>query len=374
LYPHAWRTSAQSAYLLSRQGILVPAALANLRETLRGKPGQDAKLATDLGAVYLAASYQLLKQEAAAQELLKPVWDELLARIKQRQTRTVWDVYYDPIVHDTMLIYLVARHFPAKLSSLPVETWEGLGRMIRDGWYSSSSSASTVLAVDAYAQAAGQAAKGQLKASAINAQGQSQALALGELQPLARALVPQGSSKLKLGNGGSLPLFYAWSESGFERGVPDKAVSNGMEISHEVLDAKGQVITEAQIGDEVTVRVRVRSLDRTSIPQVVLVDVLPGGLEPVQLAVDESEDTGEPIWRRRTGGGGNWQLDFVDVREDRVLFFGTVTRNQMEATYKARATNTGEFAMPAAYAEAMYERRLSARSIGGRFTVKPLVK
>jgi len=372
--PYGWRTRAQSAYLLTRQGTMVPAALANLRETLRSKPGRDAQLQTDLGAVYLAASYQLLKQDSAANELLDPVWNDLVERMKKQQPRMVWDAYYDPLVHDSTLLYLVARHFPKKLTALPPATWESLARMIRDGWYNSSSSASTILAVDAYATAAAQSAKGQVKASAVNAQGQVQALTLGELQPLARALVPQGSARVRLSNGGALPLFYAWSESGFERGVPDKPAGQGMEIVHEVLNDKGQVITEAQLGDEVTVRIRVRSLDRNQIPQVALVDLLPGGLEPVQRPVDESEQTDEPLWRRRLGGSGNWLLDFVDVREDRVLFFGTVTRNMMEVTYKARATNIGEFTMPAAYGEAMYERRLFARSAGGHFTVKAVAK
>jgi uncharacterized protein YfaS (alpha-2-macroglobulin family) len=107
---------------------------------------------------------------------------------------------------------------------------------------------------------------------------------------------------------------------------------------------------------------------------VALVDILPGGLEPVQMPVDASEETDEPLWRRRLGGGGTWSLDFADVREDRVLFFGNVGRNMMEVTYKARATNVGEFSMPAAYGEAMYERRIFARSAAGRFTVKPLGK
>ncbi|KGM40530.1 alpha-2-macroglobulin [Aquabacterium sp. NJ1] len=371
-YSWAWRGRAQSAYLLTRQGVLVPAALANLREGLRAKWGSDARLNKDLGAVYLAASYQLLKQDAAANELLDPVWNELLERMKTRQSRQVWDGYYDPLVHDSTLIYLVARHFPKRLGSLPTDTWEVLARMIRAGWYNSASSASTIWAVDAYASAAAQSAKGQIKVSALNAQGVAQPLTLGELQPMARTTVPQGSAKLKLSTGGSLPLFYAWAESGFERGVPDKPLSQGMEIIHEVLNDKGQVITEARLGDEVTVRVRVRSLDRASIPQVALVDVLPGGLEPVQNPVDATEQTDEPLWRRRLGGSGNWSLDFADIREDRVLFFGTVNKSMMEISYKARATNTGEFTMPAAYGEAMYERRLFARSAGGRFTVKPV--
>ncbi len=368
----AWRGRAHSAYLLTRQGVLVPAALANLREGLRSKWGTDARLNKDLGAVFLAASYQMLKQDAAANDLLDPVWKDLLERMKTRQSRQVWDGYYDPLVHDSTLIYLVARHFPKRLETLPVDTWETLARMIRDGWYNSASSASTIWAVDAYASAAAQSAKGQIKVSALTAQGVAQPLSLGELQPMARATVPQGSARLKLSTGGNLPLFYAWAESGFERGIPDKPLSQGMEIIHEVLNDKGQPITEARLGDEVTVRVRVRSLERASIPQVALVDVLPGGLEPVQNPVDATEQTDEPLWRRRLGGSGNWSLDFADIREDRVLFFGTVGKSMMEISYKARATNTGEFTLPAAYGEAMYERRLFARSAGGRFTVKPV--
>ncbi len=372
-----WRQRAQGAYLLTRQGVLVPAALANLRETLRGKAGQDAHLSRHLGAAYLAASYQLLKQDSVANELIEPVWQDLLTRMKAQPPQPrAWDGYDDPMTHDTALIYLVARHFPKRLASLPTQTWENLAKQIRDGWYSTASSASTILAVDAYATAAAQSAKasGPLKAQAINAQGQAQALALGDLLPMARATVPQGTARVKIGQGGELPLFYSWSESGFERGLPDKPLQQGMEIVHEVLNASGQVITEAKLGDEVTVRVRVRSLDRAQIPQVALVDILPGGLEPVQQPVDASEETDEPLWRRRLGGGGTWSLDFADVREDRVLFFGNVGRNMMEVTYKARATNVGEFSMPAAYGEAMYERRIFARSAAGRFTVKPLGK
>ena len=372
-----WRQRAQGAYLLTRQGVLVPAALANLRETLRSKAGQDARLPRHLGAAYLAASYQLLKQDSVANELIEPVWQDLLTRMKAQPPQPRgWDGLDDPLSHDTALIYLVARHFPKRLASLPTATWENLAKQIRDGWYSTASSASTILAVDAYATAAAQSAKasGPLKAQAFNAQGQVQALALGELLPMARATVPQGTARVKIGQGGELPLFYSWSESGFERGLPDKPLQQGMEIVHEVLNASGQVITEAKLGDEVTVRVRVRSLDRAQIPQVALVDILPGGLEPVQQPVDASEETDEPLWRRRLGGGGTWSLDFVDVREDRVLFFGNVGRNMMEVTYKARATNVGEFSMPAAYGEAMYERRIFARSAGGRFTVKPLGK
>jgi hypothetical protein len=198
---------------------------------------------------------------------------------------------------------------------------------------------------------------------------------------------------VRLANGGDLPVFYGWAQTGYERNLPETANYHGIEITHVILDDKGKAITEAKIGDEVTVQVTVRSTDRDAVNQVALVDVLPGGLEPVlqpdaapqaEDANDGSQGNGDagndqdggaqPAWRRRLGGTGTWSLDYADVREDRVIFFGNIDRTARTITYKARATNTGQFAHPAAYAEAMYERRLYGRSAAGRFAVVPAAR
>ena len=57
------------------------------------------------------------------------------------------------------------------------------------------------------------------------------------------------------------------------------------------------------------------------------------------------------------------------MREDRVIFYGDVGTTLQEVTYKASATNIGEFVVPAAYGEAMYDRRVFARSAAGSFKV-----
>jgi uncharacterized protein YfaS (alpha-2-macroglobulin family) len=322
-----------------------------------------------------------------ARQLFDPVWQDFLARDRTKKVHDTWDGYYDPLVHDSMLLYLAAHHFPQPLQALPASSWDGLARMIGQGWYNSQSTATTLLAVDAYAQAAAVSAKGQFKASAVDAHGQAQPLPLqGELRTMARAAVPNGTARVKIANGGDLPLFYGWAESGYERNLPDTANVHGIEITHVILDGQGHAITEARIGDEVTVKVTVRSTDRDAVRQVALVDVLPGGLEPVlQPAGGEAADpatagqdsdagASAPIWRRRLGGSGTWNVDYADIREDRVIFFGNVDRTAREITYKARATNTGQFAHPAAYAEAMYERRLFGRGAAGHFDVLPMAK
>ena len=52
-----------------------------------------------------------------------------------------------------------------------------------------------------------------------------------------------------------------------------------------------------------------------------------------------------------------------------MIFYGNVSKTMTEVTYKVRATNVGEFVVPAAYGEAMYEQKIFARAAGARFKV-----
>ena len=386
--PDSWRMDTQALYLLTRQSIVAPAALANLREVWRKgqsnsqSSSQSKGLNTDLGAAWLAASYQLVKQDKVAAELFDPVWKDLITRTQKKQRRTVWGNYYDPLVHDSMLLYIAARHFPDRLKSLDPSVWGSIAAMVQDGWYNSQSSASIVLAVDAYFNAVSINTEGRVSAQSLNAQGRAAALALalGSINPVTRAQVPAGTTRLKLSNDSDFSLFYSWAEQGFERNLPDKPLSKGMEIHHEVLNAAGQPVTELKVGDEVTVRIRVRSTDRDWLNNVALVDMLPGGLEPVLHPVSsgsagqdeedgQSQESDEPLWKRRLGVNGSWALDYADIREDRVVFYGRMSKTTTELTYKARATNVGDFVVPPAYAEDMYDRRAFSRSAASRLKV-----
>ncbi len=372
-----WRTRTQAAYLLTRQGVMLPSALANMREAWRkGQIGWQS----DLGAVWLAASYTLLKQDVVANELIQLAWADLLERTAKKTRRNTWDHYYDPIVHDSMLVHLVAKHFPQRLKALPVAVWTRTADQLKDGWYNSLSSAAMLLSIDAHYNVVNENTQGKLAATAFDKQGAASALAFGPLLPLARANVAVSTAKLRLTNSGDFPLFYSWAEQGYERSVPGVATSQGMEVFHEVINGKGDTVAEVALGEEVFVRVRVRSLNQQTVANVALVDVLPGGLEPVlQTASDEPQagaggvggasPTNAPMWQRRLGNRGSWGVSYADVREDRVVFYGDIGPNLQEVTYKVRATNIGDFVVPAAYGEAMYDRRIYARSAGAKFKV-----
>jgi len=367
---YGWRTRAQAVYLLTRSGAVTTAALVNLRGNLpkemRNMPGAD----TDMGNAYLAASYQILKQDQVARQLLDPLWKDMLDRLTKKDQFKSYGWYYDSLVHDATLVTLAARHFPNRLKELPPEVFDRMASWMSDGWYSSLSSAAVVTAVDAYSNAAASGAAGAITAKAIDRQGKEKALELGALKLIAKAAVPGDAAKLKIGSSGGLPLYYALAETGFERNIPVTPASNGIEIIREFVDAAGKPLSEVTLGDEVTVRVRVRAVGRREVQQVALVDVLPGGLEPV-LSSPSDEDSDAPLWQRRVGTKGwSWNVDYVDMREDRVIIFGNVGSSQTEITYKVRATNVGDFVVPGAFGEAMYERKVFGRSAGSKLVIK----
>ena len=49
-----------------------------------------------------------------------------------------------------------------------------------------------------------------------------------------------------------------------------------------------------------------------------------------------------------------------------MVFYGNVTADFSEVSYRIKATNSGTFVVPPAYAESMYERSVQARSAGGQ--------
>ena len=68
--------------------------------------------------------------------------------------------------------------------------------------------------------------------------------------------------------------------------------------------------------------------------------------------------------------GQTWTPDAVDVREDRVIAFGTVPSDEVVYHYKIKAVNAGTFTTPPAYVESMYDRAIKARGVAGTITVR----
>jgi uncharacterized protein YfaS (alpha-2-macroglobulin family) len=176
-----------------------------------------------------------------------------------------------------------------------------------------------------------------------------------------------------------MTTYYSVTQTGFDRAVPKTELRSGIEVLREFVGKDGKPVTTVKVGDELTVRLKFRAVDRGMVPNVALVDLMPGGFEPVL-------DTPNEPSQQDGGGSGqtehnatlaglagaratNWNIEYADVREDRVVFYGTVTRDFGEVVYRVKATNSGRFVVPPAYAESMYDRKVQARAAGGQTLV-----
>ncbi len=379
----AVRVRAYATYLLTREGTVTTPLLASLRSTLDAKTLTDNSFKewrSDLTAAYLAASYQLLQQQALANDLVaKPV--KLLNASNQKP---IYGHYYDDVVRNAQTLYLVSRHFPEKVKVISSEALNNIMRPISEGRFNTLSSSYALLGFDAYANVASIKVAGKMSISAIDKQGKVTALTLSENSIAPFVNFSPNTARLKLQGPSGLPLFYAVTESGFDMKPPTTALKQGLEIMREYTDDKGAALKSITMGDEITVHIKIRAIDG-NIDDVAIVDLLPGGFEPVlQAAATETSSTiaqggeyseGEghasetSSWTSSLGIGGGWQPSYADIREDRVVFYGAVTNTITEFTYKIKATNSGQFIVPPAYAESMYNRLLQARSLPANLNV-----
>jgi uncharacterized repeat protein (TIGR01451 family) len=126
-------------------------------------------------------------------------------------------------------------------------------------------------------------------------------------------------------------------------------------VYRELVDENGGAVNQVVLGQPVTVKLTARSLTNDGITNVALIDLLPGGFEILRDSARAAQ--------------GKGPCDYVDLREDRAVFYATIPATAQTITYQIKATNRGEFVVPPPYAESMYERGLNARGVASKITV-----
>jgi uncharacterized protein YfaS (alpha-2-macroglobulin family) len=375
------RTSAYAIYLLARQGVVVSNEAAALQQRLSTR--YEKEWPQDIVAAYLAAAYQLMKQDSAA--------NQAIAKVSFGGT-TDGDRWHGPENRDGMLLYLLARHFPNRLARLPDTVLDSLVTRVKNGEYDSLSAATTILALDAYATAVATHGAPKLGLEATLADKSILSLSLPEgLFP--NVSFPAETRSLKFSNDAAVRGYYLVNQSGFDRVPTTQTLSQGLEIIREFLTADGRPADKIQVGDEITVHLKFRAIDRPPIEDAVLVDLLPGGFD---LVVPNAPAPNQPLRSASPGtdtaggdgtAGGDdtgstrgcpclWLVsrpanfpDYADLREDRVILYGQATDQIQEFSYRIKATNAGNYVVPASYGESMYNPSIRARSSAGHLVV-----
>jgi uncharacterized protein YfaS (alpha-2-macroglobulin family) len=176
---------------------------------------------------------------------------------------------------------------------------------------------------------------------------------------LQRTAFSKDAIALRFNSAGKLSgpgAFFQVVEAGFDRHVPTRPVTAGLEVHRELFDKNNQPVTQTKLGEAIHVRLQARTVRDEPVTNVAIIDLLPGGFEVVGTSLQPGVSTIAGV-------------DYVDVREDRAVFYGTVSSSVLEINYQIKSSNRGEFTVPPVFAESMYERAIKGCGVGGKITV-----
>jgi uncharacterized protein YfaS (alpha-2-macroglobulin family) len=322
--------------------------ILNQRDYLEKK--QRDNWQNDINGVYLAGALHLLHKDGDAEKLIGQY------KLEARAT-LLCDDFYQPLGADSQYIAVLAREFPARLKGISAEEFERIVQPVAEGQFNTLSAAYAVRALKCYSHAVAQNLP-ELSIAEIHADKREVPLTSGA-KLLQRSNFSGEATALRFQTGARMAgpgVFFQVIEAGFDRQVPREQITNGLEVYRELLDEDGQPVTRTRLGEAIRVRLHIRSLLRHPVTNAAVVDLLPGGFEVVDTSV-------------HAGVCSKPGVDYVDLREDRAVFFATARVQTLEIDYKIKSCNRGEFVVPPVFAQSMYDRNVKGRGVGGKITV-----
>ena len=342
------RIIAYGIYVLTREGVVTTNYILNLRDYL--DQHQADIWQNDVTGVYLAGALKLLHKDKDA--------DDLIGAYKiANDSSGDYDDFCQPLGANAQYITVLARTFPARLKGISAAEFEQILQPIGRGEFNTLSAAYAVSALKSYSHAIAQTLP-VLSIGEIHKDKREVALTSGA-KLLQRTSFSKDAIALRFNSAGKLSgpgAFFQVVEAGFDRHVPTQPVTAGLEVHRELLDKNNQPVTRTKLGEPIHVRLQARSVGDDSVTNVAIIDLLPGGFEVVGTSLQPGVSTISGV-------------DYVDIREDRAVFYATVSSSVLEINYQIKSSNRGEFTVPPIFAESMYERAIKGRGVGGKITV-----
>lgn len=142
------------------------------------------------------------------------------------------------------------------------------------------------------------------------------------------------------------------------------AFSNKISLDRAFYDEKGNKISPSEIGSGQTFYMRISvSLNEGAnyVSNIALTQILPSGWEVSNTLLDDNT----PSFIK------NSNYDFIDVRDDKIMWFFGLNKNRTHHFYiKLNAITPGSYTLSGAYAEAMYDDTYRALSESEKVVVK----
>ena len=161
-------------------------------------------------------------------------------------------------------------------------------------------------------------------------------------------------TRVELSVKGEGSCYYYWSAFGIQRDSFIEEYERELQVRRRYFNKDGEERTGTFVHGELLIaEVNVKALT-ANLENVVIVDMLPTGFEIENPRLESR--AGIP-WLKAQ----DFKPDYIDIRDDRLIFFGTFPRQRERKFYYAlRAVTQGEFTLPPIVAEAMYDTTKSA--------------
>jgi len=159
-------------------------------------------------------------------------------------------------------------------------------------------------------------------------------------------------------------LYLVVSSEGVRRNPSPRWGGEGLEVERRYKNRSGDRVSFENhgIGDVTYTEITLTNTSGEDLRNVALVDRFPAGWEVENPRLG---GTNQPDWVE-----DRWSVDHMNVRDDRVEFFGDIDDDEsVTIVYASRATLAGEFDTPPVRAEAMYDPEVWAQQRGRRVTV-----
>jgi hypothetical protein len=334
------RIQAYAIYILTRNELVTTNYLTNLQLYLQQDPTKAWQ--KDLAGAYIAATYQMLKSTDEA--------NKLIGLYEPQSNQQLSYGFNSNDVNNAQYLYLVARHFPNLLAQVGEPLLMQLVKAMNSDEMNTVLAGYTSMALSAYQQSNTTNPSTSLFMTELLTNNQEKKISAEDAnyQHLAVGI---DLKKLQLNNPEQLNYFYQLTQSGFNKTLVKAPLKKGIEIYREYRNEQGKVITTSALGSDIEVHIQIRALGADYLSNIAIEDLLPGGFEVVRDSVN------------------NGTMDYVDAREDRVNFFGSIGASVTELVYKIKAVNPGTYVVPPTYAQAMYHPELQAHGISSKFIV-----
>ena len=274
--------------------------------------------------------------------------------------RRYYHNFYSPLKIKGIELFLIQQINPgtAEEHNLALEIVKTLSRR-KSYYYTTQELAWTMLALGHYAETASTGEwNGRLE---INGR-----VVKGKMKKRVLSWVLKNASRyntIHLKNNSSKPLFLNIENSGFNKNERSfKPYKNGLSLGRKIYDYKGNLINKICSGELAVMKLTIYP---SGYYRNVAVELpIPAGLE---IENPRLRQENLPTWidkRHKL-----WRPDYVDIRDDRLIVFGSTSYDTLYYYTLTRAVTPGKFFLPPTRGMVMYNPDINCHTEAGEFEV-----